>query len=167
MYVRVIYGWEFTLANSRTMELMESKWKYFQFFLHEFFLWFQTKSSSVLISGVNFINVLRTAFVLVEILKAWELSQVISIFFTLLGSASIKVVRRTLMKLSPGVNFINVLFARFWYEILFSSYVLALKELLYKKHVRKTLVKFTSAFNKSKKNFEMGKFEKIERGSSR
>jgi hypothetical protein len=32
--------------------------------------------------------------------------------FTLLGSLSIKAVRRTLMKLSPGVNFINMLNAK-------------------------------------------------------
>jgi hypothetical protein len=33
--------------------------------------------------------------------------------FTLLGSTSVKAVRRTLMKLSPGVNFINILRAAF------------------------------------------------------
>ncbi len=29
--------------------------------------------------------------------------------FTLLGSAGVKAVRRTLMKLTPGLNFINIL----------------------------------------------------------
>jgi len=33
--------------------------------------------------------------------------------FTVLGSACVKTVYRTLMKLSPGVNFINVLQAAF------------------------------------------------------
>jgi len=33
--------------------------------------------------------------------------------FTLLGSAGVKVVHRTLMKSTPGVNFINVLRAAF------------------------------------------------------
>jgi len=34
-------------------------------------------------------------------------------FFTLLGSACVKAVRRMLMKLSPGVDFTNVLQAAF------------------------------------------------------
>ncbi len=52
-------------------------------------------------SGVNFINVLRTAFALVdpESVKNTVRS---SVSFTLLGSMSVKAVRRTLMKLSPG-----------------------------------------------------------------
>ncbi len=33
--------------------------------------------------------------------------------FTLLGSTSVKAVRRTLMKLSPGVHFINILCTAF------------------------------------------------------
>ena len=36
-----------------------------------------------------------------------------------------------LIKLSPAVNFINVLRTQFLYKRLFSSYVLALKELSY------------------------------------
>ncbi len=44
---------------------------------------------------------------------------------------------------SPIVNFINVLRENFMYESLFSRYVLALNKLLYEKHARKTLMKFT------------------------
>ncbi len=43
------------------------------------------------------------------------------------------------------VNFINVKRANFTYESLFSSYVLALNELLYKKRTCKTLMKLTPA----------------------
>ncbi len=48
----------------------------------------------------------------------------------LLRSARLKAVDGTLMKLSPGVNFINDLCAPFLYERLFSSYILALNKLL-------------------------------------
>ena len=51
----------------------------------------------------------------------------------------------TLVKLTPVVNFINVKGANFTYESLFSSYILALNKHLYKKHVRKTLMKLTPA----------------------
>jgi hypothetical protein len=43
----------------------------------------------------------------------------------------------------PGVNFVNVLRVPFSYESLFSSYVLALNELSYKKRTRKMLMKLT------------------------
>jgi len=46
------------------------------------------------------------------------------------------------MKLTPMVNFINVKRANFR-ESLFSSYVLALNELLYEKRLRKILMKLT------------------------
>ncbi len=61
----------------------------------------------------------------------------------LLGSTSAKAVRRTLMKLTLGLNFINVKRANFTYESLFYGYVLALNEVLYKKHACKTLMKLT------------------------
>ena len=63
-------------------------------------------------AGVNFTNVLRTAFALVdpEIIRTQSSRQY---HFTLLGSKCVKAVRRTLMKLSPGVNFINVLHTAF------------------------------------------------------
>jgi len=51
--------------------------------------------------GVDFINVLRTAFTLVDPKSVKKIGN-LTVFFTLLGSASVKAVRRTLMKLSPG-----------------------------------------------------------------
>jgi len=52
-------------------------------------------------SGLNFINILRTAFTLADpksVKRYWRLDWVL----TLLGSTRIKAVRRTLMKLTPG-----------------------------------------------------------------
>jgi len=48
--------------------------------------------------------------------------------FTLLGSTSVKAVRRTFMKLSPGVNFINILSAFLFKSVsqLFAGYNLAM-----------------------------------------
>jgi len=51
----------------------------------------------------------------------------------------------TLVATPAGVNFFNVKRARFLYECLFSSYFLALNELLYKKFARLTLMKLTAA----------------------
>jgi len=45
---------------------------------------------------------------------------------------------------SFAVNFINILHARFLYERLFSSYILALNELSYKKRASKMLMKLTT-----------------------
>jgi len=58
--------------------------------------------------GVNFINILHTAFTLVDPNSLNKIDN-LTVFFTLLGSACVKAVHRTLMKLSPGVNFTNVL----------------------------------------------------------
>jgi len=44
----------------------------------------------------------------------------------------------------PGVNFINIIRTNFSYERHFSSYVLALLKILYKKHARITLMKLTT-----------------------
>jgi len=57
-----------------------------------------------------------------------------------------------------GVNFINVLRTNFSYEPRFSSYVLALNKLLYKKFARLTLMKLTagrkiSLYIKAKRQF--------------
>ena len=60
------------------------------------------------VTGVNFINVLRAVFTPVDPKSVRKIDNLI-VFFTLLGSASIKAVRRMLMKLSPVVNFINIL----------------------------------------------------------
>ncbi len=51
-------------------------------------------------SSVNFTNVLRTAFTLID--PESVKNTVKSLLFTLLGSTSIKAVCRTLMKLSPN-----------------------------------------------------------------
>jgi len=58
---------------------------------------------------VNFINVLCTAFTFADpkSVKKSQLSH--KYLFTLLGSASIKAVCRTLMKLSPWNNYIYIL----------------------------------------------------------
>ncbi len=53
--------------------------------------------------GVNFFNILHTAFALVDPKSVKKIDN-LTVFFTLLGSASVKAVRRTLMKLSPGVQ---------------------------------------------------------------
>ncbi len=52
---------------------------------------------------LNFINILRTAFTLADH-KNVKKTVKWSIFFTLLGSASVKAVCRTLMKLSPRLK---------------------------------------------------------------
>jgi len=54
--------------------------------------------------GVNFINIQRTAFTLVDPKSVKKIDDNLTVFLTLLGSASIKVVCRTMMKLSPGVE---------------------------------------------------------------
>ncbi len=51
-------------------------------------------------TGVNFINVLRTAFALVDP-KSVRTQSSRQYLFTLLGSTSVKAVRRTLMKPTP------------------------------------------------------------------
>jgi len=51
------------------------------------------------------------------------------------------------MKSTTVVNFINLKCANFTYESLFSSYVLALNELLYEKHARNMLMKLTPDVN--------------------
>jgi hypothetical protein len=53
--------------------------------------------------GVNFINILRTAFMLIDPKSIKKIDNLTD-FFTLLGSARLKAVRRTLIKLSPGVT---------------------------------------------------------------
>ena len=51
-------------------------------------------------SGVNFTNVLRAAFALVDP-KSAKKTVKLSSFFALLGSTSVKAARRTLVKLNP------------------------------------------------------------------
>jgi len=57
----------------------------------------------MLLTRLNFINVLRTAFTLTDP-ESVKKRVKLSIFFTLLGSTSVKAVSRTLMKLSPSVQ---------------------------------------------------------------
>jgi len=52
--------------------------------------------------GVNFTNVLRAAFTLINPESVKKIEN-LTVSFTLLGSALIKAVCRTLMKLSPGL----------------------------------------------------------------
>jgi len=52
---------------------------------------------------------------------------------------------------NSGVNFINIKCAHFLYERLFSSYVLALNKLSYKKIARLTLMKLTAGFERGEK----------------
>jgi len=54
---------------------------------------------------VNFINVLHTTFMLVDP-KSKKIQLSHKYLSTLSGSASVKAVRRTLMKLSPGLNLV-------------------------------------------------------------
>jgi len=56
-------------------------------------------------SGVNFTNVLRTAFMILDP-KSVKNTVMSSVSFMLLGSARVKALRRTLMKLSPDNVFI-------------------------------------------------------------
>jgi len=55
----------------------------------------------ILTSGVNFINVLHTAFTLVDPISVKNTVKSSVSFYTF-GISSVKAVHRTLMKLSPG-----------------------------------------------------------------
>ena len=61
----------------------------------------QKRRKTILCSGLNFINVLHTAFTLADPKSVKKIDK-LSIFFTLLGSTSVKAVRRTLMKSTQG-----------------------------------------------------------------
>ncbi len=52
--------------------------------------------------GVNFSNVLRTAFTLADP-KSAKKTVKLSVFFALSGSARVKAAHRMLMKLTPGI----------------------------------------------------------------
>jgi len=62
-----------------------------------------SKQENVWEIGLDFINVLRTAFTLIAP-QSKRTQSSCQYFFTLLGSTSIKAVRRMLMKLSPGLT---------------------------------------------------------------
>jgi hypothetical protein len=63
--------------------------------------------------GVNFINILCSALTLVDLKSVKSTAKSYKYLFTLSGSASVKAVPRMLMKLSPGVKFINILCTAF------------------------------------------------------
>ena len=63
-------------------------------------------------TGVNFTNVLWAAFMRADP-KSAKKTVKLSSFIALLGSASVKAARRTLVELNPGVNFTNILRAAF------------------------------------------------------
>jgi len=77
--------------------------KFFHYIPNRFFTFFTSTAS-----GVNFTNVLRAAFTLIDPESVKKIDNLTE-FFTLLGYACVKAVCRTLMKLSLGVNFINML----------------------------------------------------------
>ncbi len=62
---------------------------------------FRIDTSSFASSGVNFTNVLQAAFMLIDPESIKKIDN-LTVFFTLLGSARVKAVRRMLMKLSLG-----------------------------------------------------------------
>jgi len=78
-------------------------------------------------------------------------------YFAPLGSAHVKAAHRTLMKLTPGVDFTNV-FARvfrtcFSYKRLFSSYVLVTSKKSARKTREKTLMKLTPGVKEASSSF--------------
>ncbi len=60
-------------------------------------------------SGVNFTNVFLRSFLGERRGQKRKKDSEVVILFTLLGTTRVKAVLRTLMKLSPGVDFINVI----------------------------------------------------------
>jgi len=99
----------------------------------------------ILTPGLDFINVLRTAFTLV-VPQSVRTQSSCQYLFTLLGPMSVKAVRRTLMKLTPGVNFINVFCTQF-------SYTFVQKIHNYEFDEIDTLTKWTSPFFKLLQEF--------------
>ncbi len=91
--------------------------------------------------GVNFINVLRAAFILIgpeSVKKDWKLDYL----FTLLGSACVKAVRRTLMKLSPSENCVTVTFSLMSHIIWRHIFTICISSLLLRaqKHTIKYII---------------------------
>ncbi len=101
----------------------------------------QIQCTCVVLSAVNFINVIlvifRTKFWRQKVSKPKQ-------SFVIFGAKILykKGVCNRLMKLTTGVNFINVKGA-FFVRISFSSYILALNKLSYKKCAPLTLMKLT------------------------
>jgi len=72
--------------------------------------------------GVNFTNILLAAFTSADF-KSVRTQSSCQYLFTLLGSTSVKAVRRTLIKLSHGVNFSNSYFAISFNELSCQSFL--------------------------------------------
>ncbi len=89
--------------------------------------------------GVKFINALRAAFKRAEPKSAKKSS----VLFALLESAHVKAAHIILIRLTPGVNFINVKSANFSYKhrfgSFFSSCMYVEKRCSYEKFVRKNV----------------------------
>jgi len=60
-------------------------------------------------TGVNFINILRAAFARADPKIAIKIDNS-TVFFALSGSERVKAAHRTLIKMTTGVNFINIQF---------------------------------------------------------
>jgi len=93
--------------------------------------------------GINFINILLNHFLFKVRSAAFFKLQFGFVNFWQKNICA-KAAPKMLMKLTKGVNFINILHTIFLYESLFSSYILALNGLSYKKHAHKTLMKLTT-----------------------
>jgi hypothetical protein len=66
-------------------------------------------------AGLYFINILHTTFMHIDP-KSIKIQSNCQYLFALLGSARAKTARRTLMKLTPGLYFINIFQADFSYK---------------------------------------------------
>ncbi len=101
--------------------------------------------------GVHFINIIRTAFTLVDPKSVKKIDN-LNVFPTLLGSGCVKAVHRKLMKFSPGVNF--TCFTHSFsaprsqkHKKLSHQYLLTLLGSASAKAVRRTLMKFSPGVN--------------------
>jgi len=101
-----------------------SYFTYIYWLKYRLFKWYEDRSKTQIFilttPGVNFINVLRTAFTLVgpkSVKRYWRLDWVLMLW----GTTGVKAVRRTLMKSSPGVNFIKILHTIFFVQTSFQQ----------------------------------------------
>jgi len=93
-----------------------------------------------LILGVNFINIYARVFCT----KFWRQSRNITRKAAKKDVLYEKFVRLTLMKLTLGVNFTNILRAAFWYESVLLSFSLLWQTNIVAKATLKMLVKLTT-----------------------
>ncbi len=140
----------FVLSNSNhcyVLHLGSFKFQLSYSFLLLFNSCFFTFFISLKIASVDFTNILRTAFMLKDPQSA-NCQLHLDCLLSRLGSSRLKAARKMLVKLTPAVNFINVLCANFSYEYLFGSFSLVSckqkklpKRLSQVKFARKMLVK--------------------------